>query len=52
MAEAGDKYRSYLSGDGEKHTQWRHGAPPTYDLVNDLFERERTNVQFCDRFKF
>ncbi|KAG6526631.1 pathogen-related protein-like [Zingiber officinale] len=43
MAEEGDKYRSHLSGDGEKHTQWRHGAPPTYDLVNDLFERERTN---------
>ncbi|KAI4963649.1 hypothetical protein ZWY2020_011255 [Hordeum vulgare] len=38
----GDKYRSFLHGDGEKNTVWRHGAPPNYDLVNKLFEEERT----------
>ncbi|XP_044963474.1 pathogen-related protein isoform X1 [Hordeum vulgare subsp. vulgare] len=38
----GDKYRSFLHGDGEKKTVWRHGAPPNYDLVNKLFEEERT----------
>ncbi|XP_072955794.1 pathogen-related protein-like [Typha angustifolia] len=38
----GDKYRSHLVGEGEKSTQWRHGSPPTYDLVNHLFEKERT----------
>ncbi|KAF6986735.1 hypothetical protein CFC21_004457 [Triticum aestivum] len=41
-AEGGDKYRSFLHGDGEKNTVWRHGAPPNYDLVNKLFEEERT----------
>ncbi|KAJ3695138.1 hypothetical protein LUZ60_000515 [Juncus effusus] len=40
--EKGDKYRSYLVGEGEKETQWRHGGAPTYDLVNNLFELERT----------
>ncbi|KAM3413250.1 hypothetical protein ACQJBY_004431 [Aegilops geniculata] len=40
--EGGDKYRSFLHGDGEKSTVWRHGAPPNYDLVNKLFEDERT----------
>ncbi|KAK1301640.1 hypothetical protein QJS10_CPB12g00700 [Acorus calamus] len=38
----GDKYRSHLHGDEEKNTRWRHGAPPTYDLVNQLFEEGRT----------
>lgn len=38
----GDKYRSHLVGEGEKETQWRHGAPPTYDIVNKLFEEGRT----------
>ncbi|XP_044346190.1 pathogen-related protein-like [Triticum aestivum] len=44
-AEGGDKYRSFLHSDGEKNTVWRHGAPvapPNYDLVNKLFEEERT----------
>uniref|UniRef100_A0A453ELU5 Uncharacterized protein n=1 Tax=Aegilops tauschii subsp. strangulata TaxID=200361 RepID=A0A453ELU5_AEGTS len=41
-AEGGDKYRSFLHGDGEKNTVWRHGFPPNYDLVNKLFEEERT----------
>ncbi|KAM3348563.1 hypothetical protein ACQJBY_022067 [Aegilops geniculata] len=41
-AEGGDKYRSFLHGDGDKNTVWRHGAPPNYDLVNKLFEQERT----------
>uniref|UniRef100_J3L3R7 Pathogen-related protein n=1 Tax=Oryza brachyantha TaxID=4533 RepID=J3L3R7_ORYBR len=39
---AGDKYRSHLAGDGEKNTVWRHGAPPTFEAVNSLFEAERT----------
>ncbi|KAJ8616522.1 hypothetical protein MRB53_035894 [Persea americana] len=38
----GDKYRSHMYGEGEKDTQWRHGAPPTYDSVNKLFEEGRT----------
>ncbi|WVZ68946.1 hypothetical protein U9M48_017817 [Paspalum notatum var. saurae] len=37
-----DRYRSHLTGEGEKDTVWRHGAPPTYDAVNALFEAERT----------
>ncbi|KAF3322009.1 pathogen-related protein [Carex littledalei] len=40
--EGGDKYRVYLVGEGEKDTQWRHGGAPKYDLVNQLFEQERT----------
>ncbi|XP_022773349.1 pathogen-related protein-like [Durio zibethinus] len=40
----GDKYRSYLHGEGEKNTKWRYGAPPNYDVVNKLFEEERTKV--------
>lgn len=40
----GDKYRSYLSGDDEKNTEWRYGAPPNYDVVNKLFEEGRTKV--------
>ncbi|CAN0890714.1 Pathogen-related protein [Linum grandiflorum] len=31
------------NGDGSK-TQWRHGAPPQYDVVNTLFEQEQTQV--------
>ncbi|XP_058100853.1 pathogen-related protein-like [Magnolia sinica] len=38
----GDKYRSHIHGEGEEKTQWRHGGPPTYDLVNKLFEEGRT----------
>ncbi|XP_062220341.1 pathogen-related protein-like isoform X1 [Phragmites australis] len=36
-----DRYRSHLTGEGEKNTAWRHGAPPTHDAVNALFEAER-----------
>ncbi|KAM1042659.1 hypothetical protein ACFX1S_034209 [Malus domestica] len=39
----GDKYRSYLTGEGEKNTQWKFGAP-TYDVVNKLFEEGRTKI--------
>ncbi|KAK1300818.1 hypothetical protein QJS10_CPB13g00863 [Acorus calamus] len=38
----GDKYRSFIYGEGEKNTVWRGGAPPNYDLVNKLFEEGRT----------
>ncbi|KQK09591.1 pathogen-related protein [Brachypodium distachyon] len=41
-SSGGDRYRSHLAGEGEKNTLWRHGAPPTYDAVNSLFEAERT----------
>ncbi|KAK9110411.1 hypothetical protein Sjap_018471 [Stephania japonica] len=44
MAEVGDKYRSYITGEGEKNTVWRFGAPPNYDVVNKLFEDGRTHV--------
>ncbi|MBA0702543.1 hypothetical protein Goari_020505 [Gossypium aridum] len=40
----GDKYRSYLHGEGELNTNWRYGGPPNYDIVNKLFEEERTKV--------
>lgn len=40
----GDKYRSYIYGEGEKDTVWRLGAPPNYDAVNNLFEEGRTHV--------
>ncbi|TYJ45715.1 hypothetical protein E1A91_A02G075500v1 [Gossypium mustelinum] len=40
----GDKYRSYLHGEGELNTNWRYGGPPNYDIVNKLFEDERTKV--------
>ncbi|KAK6911256.1 hypothetical protein RJ641_023349 [Dillenia turbinata] len=38
----GEKYRSFLNGEEEKNTLWRHGAPPIYDAVNKLFEQGRT----------
>ncbi|CAM0913522.1 unnamed protein product [Alopecurus aequalis] len=38
----GDRYRSHLAGEGEKTTVWRHGAAPTFDVVNRLFEAGRT----------
>uniref|UniRef100_A0ACD5W1U3 Uncharacterized protein n=1 Tax=Avena sativa TaxID=4498 RepID=A0ACD5W1U3_AVESA len=41
-SSGGDRYRSHLGGEGEKNTVWRHGAPPTYDAVNSLFESGRT----------
>ncbi|XP_006442473.2 pathogen-related protein [Citrus clementina] len=40
-AAARDKYRSFLHDEAEK-IQWRHGRPPTYDTVNQLFEEGRT----------
>lgn len=40
----GDKYRSYMYGEGEKDTVWRYGSPPNYDTVNKLFEEGRTQV--------
>jgi hypothetical protein len=44
-AEVGeDKYRSFIHGEGERDTVWRYGAPPNYDVVNKLFEEERTQV--------
>ncbi|XP_072995292.1 pathogen-related protein-like [Typha latifolia] len=38
----GHEYRSHLVGEGEANTQWRHGSPPTYHVVNRLFESERS----------
>jgi len=43
-SEVGDKYRSFIYGEGEKNTQWVFGAPPRYDVVNKLFEEGRTKV--------
>lgn len=40
----GDKYRSFIHGESERGTVWRYGAPPNYDVVNKLFEAERTQV--------
>ncbi|KAI3979127.1 hypothetical protein MKX01_016952 [Papaver californicum] len=40
----GDKYRSYMYGDEYKDVHWRHGGPPIYDLVNELFHQGQTNV--------
>ncbi|XP_022026257.1 pathogen-related protein [Helianthus annuus] len=37
-----DKYRCFMSGEGEKNTTWRYGKPPTYEVVNKLFEEGRT----------
>ncbi|KAI3736659.1 hypothetical protein L2E82_26602 [Cichorium intybus] len=39
-----DKYRSFISGEGEKNTTWKYGAPPNYDAVNKLFEEGRTKI--------
>ncbi|KAM3238207.1 pathogen-related protein isoform X1 [Capsicum annuum] len=39
----GDKYRDYLSDEEVKNTKWRNG-PPSYDVVDKLFEEERTRV--------
>ncbi|MBA0849650.1 hypothetical protein Goshw_018601 [Gossypium schwendimanii] len=38
---AKDKYRSFLDDEAD-NVQWRHGGPPTYDDVNQLFEQGRT----------
>jgi len=42
VKKAGDKYRSFLHDEAENITQWRHGGPPMYDSVNQLFEEGRT----------
>ena len=39
-----DKYRCFMSGEGEKNTKWRSGVPPNFDAVNKLFEEGRTKV--------
>lgn len=39
-----DPYRSHLAGEGEAHTAWRHGSAPTYEHVNALFEKGRTQA--------
>lgn len=39
----GNKYRDYLSEKDVINTKWRNG-PPTYDVVDKLFEEERTHV--------
>ncbi|KAF7822621.1 pathogen-related protein [Senna tora] len=41
---AADKYRSFLYDEESQKTMWRHGSPPTYDDVNQLFEQGRTKV--------
>ncbi|KAB2043902.1 hypothetical protein ES319_D01G051500v1 [Gossypium barbadense] len=41
VAAAKDKYRSFLDDEAD-NVQWRHGAPPSYDDVNQLFEQGRT----------
>ncbi|KAF3321680.1 pathogen-related protein-like protein [Carex littledalei] len=40
----GDKYRDHIYGEGEANTVWKYGAPPNYDVVDKLFEEERTHV--------
>lgn len=40
---AKDKYRSFIHDEAE-NIQWRHGGPPVYDVVNQLFEEGRTKV--------
>ena len=40
---AGDKYRSLLNDEADT-IQWRHGGPPTYNDVNQLFEEGRAKV--------
>ncbi|XP_044473843.1 pathogen-related protein-like [Mangifera indica] len=42
VAGTGDKYRSFLKDEGGEKIQWRHGGPPSYDSVNQLFEEGRT----------
>lgn len=44
-----DPYRSFLYGDSEKETAWRHGGPPSYEDVNSLFEKGRTQVCITGR---
>eukprot|EP00250_Pteridium_aquilinum_P011040 c19799_g1_i1 orf=164-940(-) len=39
-----DPYRFHMFGDAEKETEWRHGGPPAYHAVNELFEQSRTQA--------
>lgn len=44
---ASDKYRRFLHEDQAAAAgtiEWRHGGPPIYDSVNNLFEQGRTKV--------
>lgn len=47
----GDKYRDHIYGEGEANTVWKYGAPPNYDVVNKLFEEERTHVSLQNTCK-
>ncbi|XP_060192955.1 pathogen-related protein-like isoform X2 [Lycium barbarum] len=38
----GNKYRDYLTDEDIANTKWRFG-PPNYDVVDKLFEQERTH---------
>lgn len=40
----GNKYRSFIYGEGEKNTKWVLGAPPKFDVVDKLFEQGRTKI--------
>ncbi|KAI7753172.1 hypothetical protein M8C21_020277 [Ambrosia artemisiifolia] len=39
-----NKYRCFMSGEGEKNTTWKYGAPPNFDVVDQLFEEGRTKI--------
>ncbi|KAK9072640.1 hypothetical protein SSX86_009075 [Deinandra increscens subsp. villosa] len=39
-----NKYRCFMSGEGEKNTTWKLGAPPNFDIVDKLFEEGRTKI--------
>ncbi|XP_004231587.2 pathogen-related protein-like [Solanum lycopersicum] len=42
-----DKYRRFLHEDhvaAAETMEWRHGSPPIYDSVNNVFEQGRTKV--------
>ncbi|KAG6390478.1 hypothetical protein SASPL_148213 [Salvia splendens] len=41
--DGGNKYRSYLTPEDLKTTQWRAG-PPDYTVIDKFFEEGRTNV--------
>ncbi|XP_059280112.1 pathogen-related protein-like [Lycium ferocissimum] len=43
LVGGGDKYRDYLNDEEVKNTKWRNG-PPSYDVVDKLFEQERTHL--------
>ncbi|KAG5381251.1 hypothetical protein IGI04_029093 [Brassica rapa subsp. trilocularis] len=42
---AADKYRSILNDEKTGNIRWRYGGPPIFDIVNKLFEEERTHRQ-------